>query len=486
MARGSVTYPGPRQRQERGKDVMDQAQRTYTFATRLAGAMALRVVIVGLGGTGYHLLHHLLGIFYALEDARVAGVPLPEHALGRLPLSLALVDPDTVESKNVGRQKWRPADVGQFKAKAAAAYCAREYGIRAEYHVRHFADTPRIVGSAGVTLLISCVDNAAARRSLHDLLDNRTVASADRDSYRRPRERRFILVDCGNERDTGQVFVGTTMDRDRLAGAFSPIGLVGELPAAGLLDPGLLVDAAPGPRLLGPDGDDCAARVLRGEQSITINTHVAAMATQLVADLLLGTLRALGGFIDAQTGVKSTPVALSPRNMANLVSGYTEDPIEMGLIHGMAAPTRPVTRGADHAQRERVPATAIIALGHLPGPGPEPGPGPVDAAPSSAPGLCGRTTGEIDACVEAAPPEEVPSPRAERATGAVKKRRVRSHRADARAAGQAPGQGAARGATGRGAGGATAKRTSDDPAHKPLATPLARGERQGRRPKPVA
>ncbi len=477
---------------------MDQTQRTYTFAARLAGATALRVVIVGLGGTGYHLLHQLLGVFYALEDARVAGVPLPEHALGRLPISLALVDPDTVEPKNVGRQKWRPADVGQFKARAAAAYCAREYGMRAEYHVRYFADAPKVIGDAAVTLLISCVDNAAARRAMHILLDKRDQPAADPYGYGRRRDRLFVLVDCGNERDTGQVFVGTTMDRARLTGAFSAVGLASEMPAAGLLDPGLLVDAAPGPRQLGPDGDDCAARVLRGEQSITINTHVAALATQLVTDLLLGTLRTMGGFIDAQSGVKTTPVALTPRNVAGLVSGYTEDADEMGLLHGACSLKRVAPRAdADaSARRVQIPAAAVVALDQVPprceddivdvagGSGASPvaivlgtssdGAEATGAARSAA---TGTTAIAYDASAVAPPREEADSgpsgasPSGARFPRLAKKRRVRSHRADARAAGQAPPRDGGGARTGSGAG--TTNRSSRRPRRtaRGIATP---------------
>lgn len=425
---------------------MDQTDRTYTFAPRVGGATAVRVVVVGLGGTGYHLLQLLLGIFYALEDARAAAVPLPEHALGRLPLSLALVDPDTVEPKNVGRQKWRPADVGQFKAKAAAAYCARAYGIAAEYHVRLFADVPCIIGGEVVTVLVSCVDNAAARRLMHGLLDNRAATPQDRYGFGRWRERQFILVDCGNEQRTGQAFVGTTMDRARLAGAFSSVGLTSELPAAGLLDPGLLDGTTAPPRPPGADADDCAARVLRGEQAITINTHVAALATQLVTDLFLGELRVLGGFVDAGAGLKTTPVALTPRNVAGLLTGYTEDAYEMGLFHDAAAPRRAqraMTGEPKRRAREPIPAAAIVAMGVAQD--------DVEAIGRADEMAGGVTVADLTPAMEAAPVEQTPLPMATpappvtsatspapgRAPRRRKKRRLRSHLADARAAGQA-------------------------------------------------
>src|SRR5690606_20138862 len=62
------------------------------------------VTIVGLGGTGAQVARSVARMVY---DMKVARLHTPQ---------IVLVDPDKVEQKNVGRQLYPEADVGQPKA----------------------------------------------------------------------------------------------------------------------------------------------------------------------------------------------------------------------------------------------------------------------------------------------------------------------------------------------------------------------------------
>ncbi len=113
-----------------------QAQR------RLATA---RIVVIGAGGLGSTVLPVLAA----------AGVG-----------SIAIVDPDTVETSNLPRQTlYGPADVGRGKAEtAAAAVAALAPGLSVQVHAERFdaATASRLVGDAD--LLIEGSDDPTARR----------------------------------------------------------------------------------------------------------------------------------------------------------------------------------------------------------------------------------------------------------------------------------------------------------------------------------
>ena len=63
-----------------------------------------RIAIVGCGGTGSQVARSVARMLYDMQQSR------------QQTPRLLLIDPDTVEMKNVGRQLFTPADVGQFKA----------------------------------------------------------------------------------------------------------------------------------------------------------------------------------------------------------------------------------------------------------------------------------------------------------------------------------------------------------------------------------
>ncbi|GAB5426328.1 MAG: hypothetical protein Crog4KO_34750 [Crocinitomicaceae bacterium] len=67
-----------------------------------------RVVIIGLGGTGAQVARILGRMCY---DMREKNYHIPK---------IVLIDPDRIEAKNIGRQLFVHADIGQHKAAIVA------------------------------------------------------------------------------------------------------------------------------------------------------------------------------------------------------------------------------------------------------------------------------------------------------------------------------------------------------------------------------
>ncbi len=64
----------------------------------------IKIVMLGCGGTGGHIAPHLYRLLYALYR----------------PVRFILCDGDIVEARNLVRQNFTPADLGENKAKVLA------------------------------------------------------------------------------------------------------------------------------------------------------------------------------------------------------------------------------------------------------------------------------------------------------------------------------------------------------------------------------
>ena len=233
-------------------------------ATRIA------VLLVGCGGTGSALADVLARLAY--HSATSGG---PE-------LVLVFADGDTVEPKNIGRQRFGLGDVGQNKAQVLAARYSALFGL-------NIAAVPQLLrpdqiaqSEHGCTygILVGAVDTATGRQALTKLLQQPEW---------------HCWIDCGNHRHAGQVLAGTTyyatfpiwepkgtVQRSTLFGALTDLGVCRALPGPHLQEPGLLVpEEAP----ITPA--DCAAAVLANQQSLLINQAMATVAGQYLADLVL-------------------------------------------------------------------------------------------------------------------------------------------------------------------------------------------------------
>lgn len=77
----------------------------------------VKIVMLGAGGTGGHIAPHLYRLLYALDR----------------PVRFIICDGDIVEEKNLVRQNFTPADLGENKAKVLAERYSSVFGMETEY-----------------------------------------------------------------------------------------------------------------------------------------------------------------------------------------------------------------------------------------------------------------------------------------------------------------------------------------------------------------
>ena len=256
----------------------------------------VRILVVGVGGTGSHLVPFLPELARQL------------HQEGR-EVEIALIDPDSVEEKNVSRQLFFPNDVGAAKA----ALLAARYGIASGVPMTAIVDVFRPDrawrwGTGDLTVLIGCTDNSAARRDLNSVLERTQDQHA------------LIYVDAGNQFESGQVLIGTTSNLAHLTRAFAT-GVCTALPAPAVQEPALL-DAAPEEQEAPPLS--CAELALAGRQSRVINMRMAVEIAQYLQEVLVdGGLKRCATYLDLKTGTARSKY-LTPATFAAML-GLTPD-----------------------------------------------------------------------------------------------------------------------------------------------------------------
>jgi PRTRC genetic system ThiF family protein len=226
---------------------------------------SLYVYLIGCGGTGSWLAPHLARYIRLFKEVN------PETDL-----HLYFVDPDTVEEKNTFRQNFIPSEIGMNKAEVLAM----RYTMSAGMPITAFAgpfdklrDDRPLRERDCMTLLLGCVDNAAARRAISRRLNYHKYSPAN-----------GYWLDCGNHKYSGQVILSADGDA-----SVDPFGLKGRcsyIPSMENFHPELFKDdktkkAKVSPRL------SCAEIAMMDQQSLSINTTVASIAAHYLAGLLL-------------------------------------------------------------------------------------------------------------------------------------------------------------------------------------------------------
>jgi len=214
------------------------------------------VVLVGVGGTGSALARTIARILY---DMNRRGMFTPRFTL---------IDPDTVEEKNVGRQAaFAPGDIGQNKAMLLSRRFNLALGLASTAIPEPF--DPEHHPNGHGALMIGCVDNHLARR---------TLSQAE-----------GVWLDCGNHATdpSGQVVCGNSSDRAEVLNSIERMdergGVTYHLPNAALLFPALLeLEQEP---LLDPEAS-CAELVEAGTQHLLVNDAIATAAAGYVHRLL--------------------------------------------------------------------------------------------------------------------------------------------------------------------------------------------------------
>ena len=249
-----------------------------------------QVVIIGCGGTGGFVAEALCRLF-----------------IGRT-ASIVLVDHDRVEPHNLLRQNFLPEDVGRFKSEVLAERMARSHDQLIGYSTGRFEIKSRWERPEWENhhprIIIGCVDNAQARRDMHDYLEE---------------HHRNWLVDAGNGQHWGQVLIGNRTKREYEPQRSFMEGKCHKLPAPALQRPDILtaVDDTP------PDVD-CAAALDLVDQDPTINQTMAMLVAQVVRRMAANNCPWMGLYLDLQQGTM-VPRYATPENVAQLTGAGLDE-----------------------------------------------------------------------------------------------------------------------------------------------------------------
>lgn len=220
------------------------------------------IVIVGLGGTGSQLARSVTRMVY---DMRRRNMFTPD---------ILFVDPDVVEEKNVGRQMFTAADVGQYKAEVLARRFNYALGLGIVWRtqpvtgdlLKDIKFSEHVSYRSNDVILCGAVDNHAARAELAQIP--------------------ATWIDAGNHFSSGQVVIGNTSDAANIKRALEEAtrrksDTLMLCPNAALVFPELLQpETQPQPAV------SCADLVAMGDQHLLINDAVAMVAAQYVFKLL--------------------------------------------------------------------------------------------------------------------------------------------------------------------------------------------------------
>lgn len=224
----------------------------------------VKVIMLGAGGTGAHIAPHLYRLLYALDR----------------PVKFIICDGDKVEEKNLVRQNFTEADLGENKAKVVAERYSDVFGLETSY-VPHFIesaerlealieprkfDTGRIVTNpktgrtereviSELVILIGAVDNNRSRKLCHEVF---------------LKAKELIYIDSGNGEYTGQIVCGI-----RRAGKtiYKPVGQ--------------LYPEVNAPEDLFPTEVSCAEASVSAPQTIVANLMAATAVVTMIYNILV-------------------------------------------------------------------------------------------------------------------------------------------------------------------------------------------------------
>lgn len=117
-------------------------------------------ILVGAGGTGGYLI------------SAIARLMLEIEATTNKTCSCTVIDPDIIETKNVPRQNFQPSEIGLYKAQVFAARYSLALGCNITAITKPFHKDMVKREWCNLTVIIGCVDNAAARHEISKCLDN--------------------------------------------------------------------------------------------------------------------------------------------------------------------------------------------------------------------------------------------------------------------------------------------------------------------------
>ena len=235
----------------------------------------ISVLLVGCGGNGAQMLMGLASLDTALRE------------ISSRALDVTVVDDDTVSEANLGRQPFYRCDLGASKARTLVERVNLAHGL--DWRAVH-GRAPEAVDVQTFDLLITCVDTAAARRTIG------AAATAKPENY--GKNPPYYWLDLGNRSTDGQFLLGQP------ARIYDKTDLV-RLPTVLEYFPELAADGAPE-----DDAPSCSVAEALERQSLFINRVIASHALALLFDLLgRGSVRHAGAFINLASG-QAVPIPL--------------------------------------------------------------------------------------------------------------------------------------------------------------------------------
>lgn len=257
-----------------------------------------QIVLAGVGGIGVWVAMHISRLMRVIYESNKG-------------VNFTLCDPDLVEEKNLGRQWFCDAEVGSPKALAVARRLGSAFGLNTMAVCEPFDE--RFLVGADLTVVVGCVDNAAARRSLSDVLARNQGEPGEPPAY--------WWLDCGNNRDAGRVLLGSAFTNHDMRGAFHGPRRCVNLPSPALQYPTLLV---PQPEEGAAANMSCAEMAAANLQSLNINAAVAVQSADMLTRLLVtNDLRRYACAVNVEAGaVKSYYV--TPEQVAHDIGKTVE------------------------------------------------------------------------------------------------------------------------------------------------------------------
>jgi len=252
----------------------------FTAPELLNPTNPVSVCLIGAGGTGSQVLTGLARMSHSLQQ------------LGHAGFQVSLWDDDTITDANRGRQLFADSEVGLSKAAALMTRTNRFFGTGWQAIEKPFT-LNTATGRNGI--YISCVDNAAARFEIAEVLGELDLNESRSDTPR-------YWMDFGNSRDTGQVILSTIGSiKQPKSEKFLPVGSLPQVAEefAELLRHGDTEDLP-----------SCSLAEALEKQDLFINSVLAQMGCSLLWQLLRQGLTTERGFFLNLNNFRSQPLAV--------------------------------------------------------------------------------------------------------------------------------------------------------------------------------
>jgi len=215
----------------------------------------IKILVIGAGGNGSKVITALARINQAFIG------------LDRLPIDVTLMDPDKVESFNVGRQLFSQNDIGEYKAEVLITRLNRFFGTEWLAKTSEFNASTKI---DNFNIVISCVDNISTRKDIAYQF-KKSVKSNNFQEHKKL----FYWLDFGNGKDYGQVILGSRI----IPQPKSKFKTIKKLKN--------FVDLYPKVKDEEKDGPSCSYQESLSKQSLFINSTLVELGMNMLYNLLL-------------------------------------------------------------------------------------------------------------------------------------------------------------------------------------------------------